>query len=96
MSSRNKYLTPDERRQAVVLWQAIQRARQRVQAGKVPAAGLEKELLALIGQAPAARVDYIRFFDPATLKPVSEAGRGTHLALAVYIGHTRLIDNARL
>jgi len=42
------------------------------------------------------RVDYIAFFDPHTLQPVKRVTRGTHLALAVRVGGTRLIDNARL
>ena len=46
--------------------------------------------------APLARLDYVEFFDPETLQPVRLAGRGTHMALAVYFGGTRLIDNARL
>ncbi|HEY9174255.1 MAG TPA: pantoate--beta-alanine ligase, partial [Verrucomicrobiae bacterium] len=41
-------------------------------------------------------LDYVEFFDPETLAPVSQVSRGTHLALAVFIGQTRLIDNARL
>jgi pantothenate synthetase len=41
-------------------------------------------------------VDYIAFFDPHTLQPVKRVTRGTHLALAVRLGRTRLIDNARL
>ena len=45
---------------------------------------------------PAVCVDYIAFFDPHTLQPVKRVTRGTHLALAVRVGGTRLIDNARL
>jgi pantothenate synthetase len=41
-------------------------------------------------------VDYIEFFDPGTLEPAYEAAKGVHMALAVHIGNTRLIDNARL
>ncbi len=46
--------------------------------------------------APLARLDYVEFFDPETLAPVRQAAPGTHLALAVFFGRTRLIDNARL
>jgi pantoate--beta-alanine ligase len=45
---------------------------------------------------PAARLDYVEFFDPDTLVPVPSVTRGTQMALAVFIGKTRLIDNARL
>lgn len=98
MSSRNKYLTPGEREQAVALWQAIQQAHQTVRASKkpVPASRLKSELRWLIETRPAARVDYIEFFDPETLHPVAQVQRGTHMALAVFVGKTRLIDNARL
>lgn len=97
MSSRNKYLTPEQRPQATVLWQAIRRARQRVkEAGRVQAETLRAELAALIHAAPAARVDYVDFFDPSTLAPVEWVGRGCQVAMAVFLGRTRLIDNARL
>jgi pantoate--beta-alanine ligase len=98
MSSRNKYLTGDLRAQALVLWRALQKARTAVRqaARPIPAARLKAELKRLIELAPAARLDYAEFFDPVTLAPVSGVTRGTHLALAVFIGKTRLIDNARL
>lgn len=97
MSSRNKYLTAEQRPQATILWRAIQRARQRVKAAKaVPAETLRAELVALLQSAPAARVDYVDFFHPSTLEPVTVVDRGTQLALAVFFGRTRLIDNARL
>jgi pantoate--beta-alanine ligase len=96
MSSRNQYLTPAQRRQAVVLSRALEQARQAVAAAPVPAARLQEELRALIAAEGKGRVDYIEFFDPLTFAPVSKAKRGTQLALAVFIGKTRLIDNALL
>jgi pantoate--beta-alanine ligase len=94
MSSRNKYLEGDLRRQAVVLWQAIQKARAAVKKSRaVPAARLKTDLKRFIEREPDARVDYVEFFEPGTLSPVSKATRGTHMALAVFIGKTRLIDN---
>jgi len=97
-SSRNQYLEGETRTQAVVLWQAIQKAQAAVRTSKreAQAAVLKRELQALIEHQPAARVDYIEFFDPLTLQPVSKVKRGTHLALAVFIGGTRLIDNQAL
>jgi len=50
----------------------------------------------VIKTAPASRLDYVEFFDPETLSPAAKVSRGTHMALAVFIGNTRLIDNARL
>jgi pantoate--beta-alanine ligase len=97
VSSRNQYLSPAQRRQAVILWRALQRARQAVAAAaSMPAARLQKELRALIATQPESRVDYIEFFDPQTLAPVDKVKRGTQIALAVFIGKTRLIDNATL
>ena len=97
MSSRNKYLEGDLRAQAVVLSQALARAREAVSNGLVvTSAALRSELQALIEQQPAARVDYIEFFDPETLEKVERVGRDSHVAMAVFIGKTRLIDNASL
>jgi pantoate--beta-alanine ligase len=98
MSSRNKYLSSDERPQASVLWKAIELAKQRVRSNQkgLPVLELKHEIQRLIEERPAARVDYISFFDPVRLQPVEIATRGTQLALAVYIGRTRLIDNAEL
>jgi pantoate--beta-alanine ligase len=97
MSSRNKYLAGDLRQQATVLWQAIQIAQAAVKKSKaIPAAKLKADLKKLIEAKPNARLDYVDFLEPDTLSPVSKVTRGTHLALAVFVGKTRLIDNARL
>jgi pantoate--beta-alanine ligase len=98
MSSRNEYLSADERQQAVALWQAIQQARHTVRLAKspLPANRLKSELRWLIETRSAARVDYIEFFDPKTLQRAAQIKRGTHMALAVFVGKTRLIDNAVL
>jgi pantoate--beta-alanine ligase len=96
MSSRNKYLNPDQRAQAVILFHALQAARLAVKNKSISAAQLKKDLRALLTVAPLARLDYVEFFDPETLQPVARVKRGTHLALAVFFGKTRLIDNARL
>jgi pantoate--beta-alanine ligase len=97
MSSRNKYLAGDLRRQATVLWRAIQAARATVKKSKtVPVTRLKADLQKFIEQEPDARLDYVEFFKPDTLSPVSKVKRGTHMALAVFVGKTRLIDNAKL
>lgn len=98
MSSRNKYLSTGERPQALALWQSIQVARQLVKAARSPlrANALKQRLFKAIAKHPAARIDYIEFFNPETLQPEPLVRRGTHMALAVCIGKTRLIDNARL
>jgi pantoate--beta-alanine ligase len=98
MSSRNKYLEGKFRRQATVLWQTILKARQllRQSAKPMESARLKTVLQQFIERQPEARIDYIEIFDPATLQPQSKVAKGSHLALAVFIGKTRLIDNARL
>lgn len=97
MSSRNVYLTGELRFQAIVLSKAIAKAKEAAKGRKKPnCVALKEHLRRFIEQQPAARVDYIEFFDPETLEPAYEIQPGVHMALAVYIGNTRLIDNARL
>jgi pantoate--beta-alanine ligase len=98
MSSRNKYLGGDLRAQARVLWRSLEKARSEVRQASRPvlATRLKTELKRLIGRTPAARLDYVEFFDPDTLVPVRNVTRGTQMALAVFISKTRLIDNAAL
>jgi pantoate--beta-alanine ligase len=96
MSSRNKYLSPEERAQAPIIYKAIQKAKETLKKtpGSVSATRLKEELAQLIQSQPAAKVDYIQFFDPLSLEPMEELRPGCHMALAVTIGKTRLIDNA--
>ena len=98
MSSRNTYLTPQQRQSALCLWRSIQRAKEAVRAHPegIPAETLRKELTDFIHSHPETRLDYIAFFDPETLQPHSTVRPGTHMALAVFVGSTRLIDNDRL
>jgi pantoate--beta-alanine ligase len=97
MSSRNKYLEGDLRRQAAVLWRTIQMARTAVKKSKaIPTVKLKAGVKKLIKTEPDARLDYVEFFEPDTLVPVTKVTRGAHMALAVFVGKTRLIDNARL
>jgi pantoate--beta-alanine ligase len=98
MSSRNRYLEGDLRRQATVLWRAIQAARAaaRNAAQPLPAAKLRTALRTLIERERETRLDYVEFFDPDTLRPAAKVRPGLQLALAVFVGRTRLIDNARL
>jgi len=98
MSSRNRYLKGNLRAQAVVLWRSIEKINALVRDSSRPiAAGrLKTEVRKLVKRKPAARLDYVEFFEPESLEPVGKVQRGTHMALAVFIGQTRLIDNARL
>lgn len=97
LSSRNQYLSAAHRKKAGVLFEAIQTCRRLVRAeGPMPARRLRREVRRLIHAAPPARLDYVDFFDPETLVPVTNPGPGAHMALAVRFGATRLIDNGRL
>ncbi len=96
MSSRNKYLIGDLRPQATVLSRSITMARSTVAKKSVPASQLRAAVQKIIATAPAARLDYVEFFDAENLVPAKRVGRGTHMALAVFVGKTRLIDNGRL
>jgi pantoate--beta-alanine ligase len=57
---------------------------------------LHAEVVYLISERPDAKIDYIEFFDPKTLQPVSKVARGHQVAMAVRVGTTRLIDNGNL
>ncbi len=98
MSSRNKYLEGDLRRQATVLWRSLQLVESQVHASPkpVPASRLREMVGAQVKTEPNARLDYVEFFDPETLAPVQKVAAGTHVALAAFVGKTRLIDNIRL
>jgi|SRR5438093_4943749 len=97
MSSRNRYLEGPLREQALALSRAITKARGAIrQRTAIQADALRSELRTFIEQQSAMRVDYIEFFDPVTLQPVHSVDRRTHMALAVFVGSTRLIDNAAL
>ncbi|HTB82272.1 MAG TPA: pantoate--beta-alanine ligase [Candidatus Sulfotelmatobacter sp.] len=96
MSSRNKYLDAEQRAQAVILFHALQAAKAAVAKKSMTSARLKKDLEDFITAAPLARLDYVEFFDPETLQPVAQVKRGAQMALAVFFGKTRLIDNARL
>ena len=98
LSSRNAYLSPAEREQATVLYDVIRAARWAVKhaPAPLPAGVLRRKLSRLVAKQRLAKLDYIEFFDPKTLEPAKRIDRGTHIALAVFFGKTRLIDNGRL
>ena len=93
MSSRNAYLSDDERQQALVLSTALKVAQERFKQGDTAVGPIRKQMEKIIATAPSARIDYIAFVDTKTLEPMEALKEGTLVALAVYIGKTRLIDN---
>ena len=92
-SSRNQYLNPEERKQAVVLHKALLAAKD---AGKKSANDVAALARSVINEAQLARIDYVEVVDAETLKPVDVASANSVLLLAVFFGRTRLIDNIRL
>lgn len=93
LSSRNSYLSEVERKDAPVLSQALRSAHQLIQSGRRDARRIIQKMRDLISKKESARIDYISIVDPVSLQPVTRI-RGTVLiALAVWIGKTRLIDN---
>jgi pantoate--beta-alanine ligase len=95
MSSRNMYLSPEERAKALCLSQTLDMARQMVDAGTKRA---EEVILAAEDKINAAggRIDYIGLVNGSTLQPQDAIDQDTRMLLAVYIGNTRLIDNGSL
>ena len=93
MSSRNEYLSPEERKAALVLWRSLNLARSLVEAGERSADRIISEMRRLIESEPLARIDYIEIVDSETLEKVDRIEGEVLVALAVFIGTTRLIDN---
>jgi pantoate--beta-alanine ligase len=95
LSSRNVYLSPEERMAAPVLYRVLESAAERVKAGENDPDALRKALEEVIAAEPRATLDYVALVDPETLQPVRELQKApTLVALAVRVGKTRLIDNA--
>jgi pantoate--beta-alanine ligase len=96
MSSRNQYLTPTQRASATVLSQALVAVRQRIEAGERNAEALVELARSMIEPTPEARIDYVAIVDFATLRPIARLQGQVLVALAVFVGTTRLIDNLLL
>jgi pantoate--beta-alanine ligase len=95
MSSRNAYLSPDERQRALALSRGLIAARLRAEAGERDAAALVATARAIV-EAEVDRVDYLELRDAATLAPVTRLEREAVLLVAAFVGKTRLIDNLRV
>ncbi len=93
MSSRNSYLTPEQRRQAVVLYRALRLARVGITEGQRSAAAIIKRIKKTIRQQSQGRIQYVACVDALTLEPLKILRGHVLVALAVYFGQTRLIDN---
>ncbi len=96
LSSRNAYLSPEERKAALVLSISLRWAERAVAAGERDAAKVIGGIRSVIEAEPLARIDYVEAVEPANLEPVADVRGDVLIALAVFIGSTRLIDNIRL
>jgi len=93
LSSRNIYLSPSERQQSLVLYRSLQRVAELVCSGVKDSACLIEEAKKILAAEAGARLDYFEIVDPDTLEAVQTIGARTLVAVAVYVGTTRLIDN---
>jgi len=95
-SSRNAYLSPEERQQATVLYEAVKTAEARIEGGEQQISALVEAMQNKLGQASDATVQYAEVVNATTLQPLERITPGQHVlaAVAVYFGDTRLIDNA--
>jgi len=93
MSSRNAYLDPEQRRQALVLHRSLMRVQHMAEAGEQDASRLIAAGRETFAHEPGVRLDYLEIVDPATLDPMADISAGVLVAVAAYVGTTRLIDN---
>jgi pantoate--beta-alanine ligase len=96
MSSRNAYLSPQERNSALVLHRALIEVKKRFDQGERSANKLAEAGNHVLSQEPGVRPDYLEIVDPDTLDPISEIRSQTLVAVAAFVGATRLIDNVVL
>lgn len=94
MSSRNAYLTPEQRQKAVRLNRSLKEAQALVQGGEKAGDAILKRVREVLAEGGDVRIDYAQLCDPETLQEVTRIEGPTLLALAVHVGVARLIDNA--
>jgi pantoate--beta-alanine ligase len=93
LSSRNAYLSPEERHSALALSRALREVRQRIETGERNASRLREAALRLLDSTKGIRVDYVEIVDSNSLLPVEQVRPNTLVAVAAFFGGTRLIDN---
>jgi pantoate--beta-alanine ligase len=93
MSSRNTYLLPDERKAALSLYRSLQRAKELLQKGEQKTERILREINGILRSESLVRIDYVQICDAHTLEDVDRIEGDVVVALAAYLGKTRLIDN---
>jgi pantoate--beta-alanine ligase len=96
LSSRNKYLTQEERKAALVLSKSLEEAQSMMEKGQRDSAAIIRRMKEIIGREPLARVEYLGIVEMDELKPITKIEKEALAALAVFIGKVRLIDNTIL
>ena len=98
MSSRNAYLTKDERQEAKIVYQSLELAKSRILRGETSVKKITTDMKLLVEDSALSRIDYTTIVSSQTFKPILELENGQDIliAIAIYVGSTRLIDNFRL
>lgn len=96
MSSRNRYLSPEDRRHALILSRALRAVEAHAQSGEVNASPLIAAGLRILAEEPSVRLDYFSIVDPDTLEDRPDVRNGALVAVAAFVGPARLIDNLLL
>jgi pantoate--beta-alanine ligase len=93
MSSRNAFLSADERRIAPILYHALLAGRRAIESGMAEPGSVSAIMRKVLGEEPAVRIDYLAVCDPRTLEPLGRTGRQAVILGAIRLGSVRLIDN---
>jgi pantoate--beta-alanine ligase len=93
MSSRNRYLSPDQRKQALALSRALHSVQAEVDRGETNSAALRSVAVEVLENEPELKIDYVAVVSPETLEPVPSIAPRALVAVAAWLGKTRLIDN---
>jgi len=93
VSSRNQYLSPQERREATVIYRSLQRSADLIRTGETAVARITEQMREVLGQVPALQVEYVSIVDAASLEDLTQIRGRVLVAVAGRLGSTRLIDN---
>jgi pantoate--beta-alanine ligase len=93
VSSRNQYLSPQERKEATVIYRSLQRSAELIRGGETPVARIMEQMREVLGQVPALQVEYVSIVDAASLEDLPRVQGKVLVAVAGRLGSTRLIDN---
>lgn len=96
LSSRNRYLNPEQRVRAQGLWSSLRAVCQCVERGERDAAAILQQMRESLLESGISRIDYVALVDPRTLEPVARIDQPTQALVAAWVDQTRLIDNLRL